>query len=794
MPRYPRLQTYFLFAIVALLITAGAKPAHAVDGCSTADFKSARSFDIGPNFSFPRLALATADFNADGKQDIVSTDQDGNAIAVFLNDGTGWFAPTKIAVGNQPSAIAVGNFNGDNDPDIAVANFGSNNVSILLGGAGGSFGAPVNFTVGNGPRVLGLSDFNGDTKVDIVVGNETGRSLSVLLGDGAGAFSNASGSPISVAGQVAGLTVADFNSDSKSDLVIGMTGGINGENGYFLLIGNGSAGFSAATQVSPSSIGQAPTAADVNGDNKSDLIVASSTGLSVFIGNGIGGFSNQTSLTLEADGGLSAIAVSDLDNDTKPDIAVASAAVGVNFFKGDGVGGFTRGRTFVGKNEPVAVVLSDFDSDGKPDIATAGRTGGLTSLSIMLNAGTGDFAAGRIYSSSATSAFASSTATDLAIADFNGDSRPDLAVAHQSFAGVQATIDIMLNDGAGGFTPVAPITYFPGSSLRRIVTADFNKDGKADIAVAGTISLPFAHVVSISLGNGDGSFAAPNNITGNNFAGNNPFDLAVGDFNNDTNPDIAVLNASNGNLAILLGNGMGDFPLAPVQSTGVTFDRLAVGDFNNDSKLDLVLTDSDDSRILVLQNNGNNTFSVIQTINLPNRPSAVVVDDFNADGKPDIAVAGRNFGGNSTVEEGSVSISLGDGIGNFAAPVHHKISASPDDMVAKDFDGDSRVDLAVVDRNASLINVLSGEAAGAFGAAVIFDFAGGPWAIDTSDFNNDGRPDLALLPPFPRVAAILFGKSSVSQPCLFADNAVVTEGNAGSTNADVHVRLSSASA
>jgi hypothetical protein len=791
MPRHLKLQTYLLFGIAAVLLAASAKPARA-DGCATADFKVARSFDIGTNTGFPRIGLATADFNGDGAQDVVAPDLEGNAVAVFLNDGTGWFALTKFAVGSQPTAIAVGNFNADNDPDIVVTNAGSNNISILLGGAGGSFGPATNFAVGTGPRAVALGDFNGDGKVDIVVGNDEGRSVSVLLGNGAGVFSSAAGSPISLVGEVLALTVADFNSDAKSDLVVATSGGNQGESGYFLLIGNGAAGFSAPSQVFENT-GVAASASDVNGDTKTDLILGHFGGVALLIGNGAGGFSAPTFLTLEGGGGGDALAVGDLDNDNKQDLAVASSSFGVTFFKGDGLGGFVRGKTYVAKSRPVGVALNDFNGDGLRDIATVGRAEVVTSLSIILNMGTGDFAAARAVSTVAATTFGFSTATDLAIADFNGDSRPDMAVSHQTFAGVQATIAILLNDGAGGFTPVSPITYFPGSSLRRVVTADFNKDGKADIAVAGTISVPFTHVVSVSLGNGDGSFAAPNNITGNNFASDSPFDLAVGDFNNDTNPDIVVVSASSQNFAILLGNGMGDFPLSPVQFLGTSFDRVAVGDFNNDSKQDFVITDLNDGRILVLQNNGNLTFSVIQTIDLPNTPSAVVVDDFNSDGKRDIAVAGRTFGGNPTFDEGSLSVLLGDGTGGFAAPVHHEISAGPDELLSKDLDGDGKVDLAVVDRTASLISVLSGEAAGAFSAAVTFDFAGGPWAIDVSDFDADGRPDLAVLPPFPQVVGILFGKAHISQPCLFADNASITEGNSGSTNVQVPIRLSAAS-
>ena len=351
------------------------------------------------------------------------------------------------------------------------------------------------------------------------------------------------------------------------------------------------------------------------------------------------------------------------------------------------------------------------------------------------------------------------------------------------------TVDILLGDGAGGFTPAAPITYVAGSSLTTIVTADFNKDGKVDIAVAGVLSQPFIHIVSINLGNGDGTFAPSNNVSGFGF---NPHDLAVSDFNGDTNLDIVVVNRFSETFSILLGNGMGGFALGSTQSVGTRADRVAVGDFNGDSKQDLVITDSDDGRVVVLQGDGAGAFAVIQSINLPGRPSAVVVNDFNSDGKRDIAVANRISSGTAILEEGSISVLLGDGTGGFATPAHHKINSLPDDLLSKDLDSDGKVDLAVVDRAASVIGVLSGDGAGAFSPVVQFDYAGGPWAIAAEDFNGDARPDLAVVVPSPKVVGILFGKEATSQPCVFADNATVTEGDTGSTNLEVPIRLSAA--
>jgi hypothetical protein len=146
----------------------------------------------------------------------------------------------------------------------------------------------------------------------------------------------------------------------------------------------------------------------------------------------------------------------------------------------------------------------------------------------------------------------------LAVADFNGDGKQDMAIANKT----DGTVSILLGNGDGTFTAAAPLTAFPGGGANWVVAGDFNGDGKLDLAVAnlstnGTVT----GGVSIFLGNGNGTFGAATSVQ----VGNGPFAIVAGDFNRDGKLDLAVSNSVAGTVTILLGNGNGTFtPQAPI--------------------------------------------------------------------------------------------------------------------------------------------------------------------------------------------------------------------------------------
>src|SRR5256885_14056753 len=165
---------------------------------------------LGAAFAFAILAIAIAWVGyswhrvVSAQQSAERTPPPVSVDGVLIGDGT-FKAPVSYGAGTQPSYAAIGDFNGDGKPDVAVTNQVSNSVSILLGNGDGTFGAPVNFTVGTNPRSVAVGDFNGDGKVDLAVANfgnsadtVTKGTVTILLGNGSGGFSQAASSPYTV--------------------------------------------------------------------------------------------------------------------------------------------------------------------------------------------------------------------------------------------------------------------------------------------------------------------------------------------------------------------------------------------------------------------------------------------------------------------------------------------------------------------------------------------------------------------------------------------------------------------
>jgi hypothetical protein len=343
-------------------------------------------------------------------------------------------------------------------------------------------------------------------------------------------------------------------------------------------------------------------------------------------------------------------AVGDFNGDGKPDLVVAdtSAATGdVSVLLGIGDGTFQPAVNYaagVNPYGPLTVAVGDFNGDGKPDLVAGNGKGG--NLSVLLGNGDGTFQPALNYAPGGLSA------SSIAVGDFNLDGRADLAVTDST----TGEVTVLLGNGNGTFQ--AAVSYPTGTSPNSVVVGDFNGDGVADLAVAndGTGDLG---VVSVLLGNGDGSFQPAVNYA----AGSNPFAVATGDFNGDGYTDLAIANTVVANVSVLLGNGDGTFQAATNVFVDFTPTSIGVADFNGDGIADLAVA-SDDAEASVLLGNGDGTFQGPANYSTGDGALAVLVADFNGSGYADLALA--DFGG--------VSILLGSPA---TAPTTTTLAATP---------------------------------------------------------------------------------------------------------------------
>ena len=363
-----------LFAGVLLTVAAGlAQPV---------SFGPASTFAAGAD----PISAAVGDFNSDGKPDLVVANFGSNNVSVFLGTGTGGFGPvTNFAAGQQPFSVRVADLNGDGKVDLAVANSGS--VSILLGNGNGTFGPASNVSVGTAGRSIAIGDLNGDGKLDMVVANNASNSVSVLMGLGTGAF----GLPADFAtgsGTAPGsIVIEDFNGDSKPDLAVAKFFG----GSVAVLLGNGNGTFGPAANF-PTDLNnsQAVAVGDFNADGKPDLAVANSGSntVSVLLGLGTGSFAAATNLNTGASSGPSSVTIGDFNGDAKLDIATANAYSNtVSVFPGAGDGTFgTMTSISSGGTNPRDIGNGDLNGDGKTDLAVVNYL--TTNLAILLNTST----------------------------------------------------------------------------------------------------------------------------------------------------------------------------------------------------------------------------------------------------------------------------------------------------------------------------------------------------------------------------------------------------------------------
>lgn len=588
----------------------------------------------GGGFNSPTIVSGTplliADFNGDGIPDIL--EQGTNTLLVLLGNGDGTFQPAISSVSNVNIAVvAAAKLNGDNYAD--VVGVSGTSLLVFISKGDGTFAAPVAYNLGANGSVVSFGDFNGDGNTDVAVG-ASGEEI-VFLGNGDGTFktpgiTSSAGSGIDYA------AVGDFNGDGKLDLAVSEPSCGTTCPAVYILLGNGNGTFGAPVLAFE---GDGPlVAVDVNGDGKLDLLSGSNGFVQIFVGNGDGTFFNTSNYAA------------------------------LPYF-------FTQPAGFFVNS--VGIAVADFNNDSKLDIAVGG--GG-----IFFGIGDGTFQGVPAVAAQIGSAVAGS---------FGKNHTPAIA----ALSGVQLSIFAM----NGANTLLLTHTYTLQRSGSGIVAADLNGDGNIDLAIVGTDSQNENWYYSVLLGDVDGSFQSPmlfqqsGALTGS---------VAVGDFNNDNKPDLVVGAGDQEQLAVLLGNGDGTFA-PPVYSKG--FQTSMIADFNEDGNLDIAASQGNST--VISYGNGDGTFQpAVSPPSLSGFPAALMAD-VNNDGKTDL----MRF----QCEDCQVLVALGNGDGTFTplcCVPPTGLSEAFDNLFIADFNGDGNVDILSENANTSEPFIALGNGDGTF--------------------------------------------------------------------------------
>lgn len=719
--------------------------------------------------------LATGDFDQNGILDVAAAIPDSGDLAVLLGAGaegvgTGQFVSAlACSVGGGPTRIVTFRqrnppFVGDHDMDLVVLRQADNQVSLLSGGSGGAFTVTGTYAVGLDPRGLAIGDFNEDGRADLAVSNAGGNNISVLIASGT-VFQAAVNYP--AAGTPRDVVTGDFNGDGITDLATTLYN----SGRVALLAGGGSGGQGNGTFDFPSLyvVAAQPgplVAGEFLEDGAPDVVAGSTSAatVSTLLNGCLPGTPVNLTLSLNAQAGA-----------VPPDHPfLIGTQLYANWTRGTGVVAVQLEISYDGGSSWEAIGPVEFANDFEwTMLPPAGPQAILRVRDAIVPdraAVIGPHGACRLLGTPIASAATPGVERGVS-ADFNGDGIADLALTTTG-----AVIAVLLGQGTSGvgngsFSPADTIGTGHASG---IATGDFDDDGILDLA----LSLGAGPGILFGQGTGgvgNGDFGPAQIISG--IAG---VALATGDFNEDGILDLAAGNGTAGRVSIYLGLGTwgigsGTFA-APVEHPmgGSPLD-IHTGDFNEDGILDIVAARFGAGSILFGQGaegNGNGTFAAPTSLSETN--SIVTPGDFAHDGITDLAVGFTFAGGGFGLKRGLGSAGVGDG--TFGSMEFISLAYGlPASLVVGDIDTDGILDL--VASTPPFTTLGDGSASigdGTFSPVWMF-FSEAPSRLLVGDFVEDGFHDVLALVPSTGTVSVLPAGCQLNPP----GSVTVTSPNGG---------------
>jgi hypothetical protein len=575
---------------------------------------------------FQQMVLADVDLDNDSDLVVANYELDNDSVSVYLNQGNGLFAsPNRYQVGPYQGGIAVGKLNNDPYPDLATTPYQDDSVSVLFNDGSGGFGTPTKYEVAGGAWLVKIDDLDNDADNDMAVSYRLTGDIRVFINDGTGAF--AALGNFSSQSYATRLVTADLDDDNDNDLIVA-------GDSLVVLFNNGSGGFDSATGWW---LGYESTSAAVGHlDNNNYIDIAALSKpysydedpgyIAVLLSKGNGSFACPP--IYDAITQSNSICKSDFDDDGDDDLAIASWWHGNNdsllIFENDGSGQFSPQSGYQIGFKAWSIIPTDLDGDNVDDIVVGYSDTGATSISVLINNGSGVLAAPIDYTVQKRPRFIFS-------ADLDDDTDNDLAVSNYT----DSSISILINNGDGTFAAASnmPLATRP----YHISGGYFNNDGIMDLVVVASSM----DAIIVLTNNGDATF--PSSDT--HAVGDWPEYVHAADLDKDGDDDIIVSNYYSGDLSLLENNNFITFQTAVHYDVGDDPNYIVTGDLDGDSLTDIAVVNPASYNISVLLNNDNFSFAAAQFYStLGDTPEGLCISDFNNDGNLDLAATNYSSG------------------------------------------------------------------------------------------------------------------------------------------------------